>query len=231
MATLVFDIETIGDPFESFDAYTQSQLVASATRRGEDAVSTLALSPLTGSIISLAMYDLERKRGAVYFVGKIPTIDSKADFVVKERTEQELLEDFWEGALSYDTFVTFNGRAFDMPFLIHRSLMCGITPTFTLNQSRYVSKQTLPYHVDLMDEFSFYGAMSKRPSLHLLCLAYGVGSKKGEVDGSQVAELFRSGRFDDLINHNIADVVATTTLYELWRRHLAPTSFLNATQI
>jgi 3'-5' exonuclease len=229
MATLVFDIETIGDSWDSFDTYTKRQLIKSAGEGGEEKVKTqLGLSPLTGSIVSLAMYDLERKQGAVYIVGNEIDVAEEEGFVLKERSEKELLEDFWEGVQSYDVFVTFNGRAFDVPFLIHRSVVCGVKPSLMFNQSRYLTKQSLPYHVDLMDELTMYGAMSKRPALHLLLRAYGIESRKGEVDGSQVAELFLKKKFRDLARHNVDDVIATTALYEKWKTHLAPHSFLNS---
>ncbi|MEY2665647.1 MAG: hypothetical protein RLZZ480_752, partial [Candidatus Parcubacteria bacterium] len=193
MATLVFDIETVGEAWETFDDYTKKSLLGSFERRDvpvsseRELQNQLGLSPFTGSIVSVAMYDIERRRGAVYFVSDVADTFTEGDFVCKCRTEKEILEDFWEGARSYDVFVSFNGRAFDVPFLIHRSLAHDVTPSVSFSQSRYVSRQQLPYHVDLMDEFSFYGAMSKRPSLHLLCRTYGIESKKSEVDGSQVA--------------------------------------------
>jgi uncharacterized protein YprB with RNaseH-like and TPR domain len=232
MATLVFDIETIPEPWKVFDEYTKNQLTKLA--HGEEDIeavkASLGLSPLTGSIVSLAMYDVERNRGAAYYVGDTShETYIEGEFVAKKRTEKEILEDFWDGARSYDVFITFNGRAFDVPFLLHRSVVHSVTPSIQFSQNRYLSKQTFPYHVDLMDELTMYGAMSKRPSLHLLLRAYGIESKKGKVDGSQVAELFKEGRFKELISHNIDDVVATTALYEKWKRHIAPHSFLNAT--
>lgn len=230
MATLVFDIETVGEPWENFDEYTKTQLtkLAHSKEEIETVKNSLGLSPLTGSVVSLAMYDVERKLGAVYYVGgDMDETFTEGEFVAKVRTEKEILEDFWEGAQSYDVFVTFNGRSFDVPFLLHRSVVHGLTPTITLQQNRYLTKQSFPYHVDLMDELTMYGAMSKRPSLHLLLRAYGIESQKGEVDGSQVAELFRAGKFRTLARHNVEDVIATTELYDRWKRHLAPASFLN----
>jgi predicted PolB exonuclease-like 3'-5' exonuclease len=165
----------------------------------------------------------------VYFKGDGTYENERIDdFVVKERSEKEILEDFWEGIKGYDVFVTFNGRSFDIPFLLHRSVVCGVQPSHLFAHNRYLTKQSLPYHVDLMDELTMYGAMNKRPSLHLLLQAYGIESKKGQVDGSQVAELFKAGRFDELVRHNIDDVLATTALYEKWKQYLAPASFLNA---
>jgi 3'-5' exonuclease len=230
MATLVFGIETIPEDWSSFDAYTKDKLIKSAHEAGEaGAKAQLGLSPLTGSIASIALYDVERNQGVVYYVGDGSIANERyGDYLIKERTEKEILEDFWEGVPNYDVFVTFNGRAFDVPFLLHRSVVHNLRPSYTFAHSRYLTKQSFPYHVDLMDELTMYGAMSKRPSLHLLLRAYGIESKKGEVDGSQVAELFRLGKFRELARHNIDDVIATTALYEKWKEFLAPASFLNA---
>lgn len=231
MATLVFDIETIPEPWENFDEYTKKHLTKSVYTKDEIEVvkRSLGLSPLTGRIVSLAMYDIELKRGAVYYTGsEDEEIFNAGEFVIKVRSEKEILEDFWEGAQSYDVFVTYNGRAFDIPFLVHRSVVHGVRPSYSFTQSRYLTKQTLPYHVDLMDELTMYGAMSKRPSLHLLLNAYGIESRKPKVDGSQVMELFLTKKFHDLVHNNIDDVVAITALYEKWKQYFAPVNFLNA---
>lgn len=230
MATLVFDIETIPHEWDSFDAYTKQRLIKSAGDGGEAlAKQQLGLSPLTGNIISVTVFDIERRQGAVYFVGDGSFANDRVDdFLIKERTEKEILEDFWEGSRSYDVFVTFNGRAFDIPFLLHRSAINGVTPSVTFSQSRYLTKQHSPYHIDLMDELTMYGAMSKRPSLALLLQAYGVERRYPEVDGSQIGELFGAKKYREIIEHNIDDVLGTATLYERWKQHLAPASFLNA---
>ena len=238
MATLIFDIETLAESWESFDDITKKAMTrwitqstntkADYERELEKVRSQLGFSPLTGSIVALGMYDLERKLGAVYFVAN-GTEESftEGDFTYKERTEKELLEDFWEGARSYDIFVTFNGRAFDVPFLLHRSVVHGVRPTVDLLSSRYLTRQSLPYQVDLLDELTFYGAM-KRQSLHMYCRAYGIESPKGEGGGAEVAELFRQKKYRNLAAYNARDVIATTALYEKWKQYLAPTSFLNA---
>ncbi len=233
MATLLFDIETIPQPWESFDVYTQAQLLRSHAEYSEKEVKVrLGLSPFTGSIVSVAFYDVERHLGAVYFVGEgYGSHWTDAGVTYKERSEKELLEDFWEGVQDYDVFVTVNVRAFDVPFLLHRSVVHGVKPVHVFNHSRYITKQSLPYHVDLLDELTMYGAMGKRPSLHLACLAYGIESKKGEVDGSNIAELFRQKKFRDIARHNIDDVMATYELYEKWKQYLAPASFINAIEL
>ncbi len=239
MRTLIIDIETVGEAWNDLDDTTQGVLarwIERSARNPEgkelqlkDLRGSLGFSPLTGSIVSIGLYDLERAQGAVYYIGVDTEGDEEVgDFVLKQRSEAAMLREFWEGALEYNTFVTFNGRAFDVPFIMHRSVAHGIKPTRELMKYRYLSHQSAPYHIDLQDELTWYGAMSRRPSLHLFCRAYGIISPKSDgVDGNDVAELFSSGKFRDIALYNSRDVVATKKLYELWLKNLAPASFLN----
>ena len=242
MGTLIFDIETTGKDWANIPESTQYVLTKwigqrpvsdeEKERLNAEAQEKLGLSPFTGTIISLAMYDMERQAGAVYFVADGSVVDYEVDgWKYKVRTEVEILEDFWETAGNYDVFVTFNGRTFDVPFLLHRSLITGVRPTKELTGPRYISRQTLPYHVDLLDEFSFYGAMQRRPSLQLLCDAYGIAYEKDGMGGEDVAEIFCSKKFRDIAEKNAADVMATKALFETWKHNLAPTSFINSVEL
>jgi uncharacterized protein YprB with RNaseH-like and TPR domain len=237
MATLVFDIETVGETWEDIDRVTQDVLLrwvrkTSASKIEEAALTTdlkenLGFSPLTGKIVAIGVYDIERKQGAVYYTGEGTEADVEVGgYILKQRSEKEMLQDFWEGAKSYDTFVTFNGRAFDVPFLLHRSVVHEIIPTCDLMGGRYLYQQKGVRHVDLQDQLTFYGAMFRKPSLHLFCRAYGIESPKVEgVSGDDVAELFANRQFRDIARYNARDVIATTKLYEKWLTYLAPLSF------
>ncbi len=228
MGTLLFDIETVGDAWESFDETTQHALTrwVEKTARSkdehkmltDDIKQGLGFSPLTGKIVAIGLYDLEREQGAVYYTGEGTETDVVAEqFVLKQRSEKEMLRDFWEGAKSYSTFVTFNGRCFDVPFLIHRAAIHGIAPSVNLMEGRYPYQQKTVRHVDLQDEMTFYGAMQRKGNLHLFCRAYGIESPKQEgVSGDDVAELFARKKFRDIARYNVRDVVATTELYKKW---------------
>ena len=133
----------------------------------------------------------------------------------KVRHEADVLCEFWQGVSQYQTVVTFSGRSFALPFLVHRSLAYGIRPSVDLLRFRYLTQQVAPYHVDLQDQLTFYGAWRKRPSLHLLCQAYGIESPI--LDEETTAEDFavHTGRY----------VKTTTDLYHYWRTYLAPAQF------
>lgn len=238
MATLVFDIETVGESWDALDVTTRdilSRWILRTAKNEEerevemkDLRESLGFSPLTGQIVAIGLYDLERKQGVVYYQGEGEEEREEGEYVLKPRTEKEMLEDFWEGAQSYDTFVTFNGRGFDVPFLNLRSAIHRIRPTRDLMDGRYLYQQKMTRHVDLQDQMTFYGAMMRRPSLHLFCRAFGIESPKaGGVAGDDVAELFHAKKFRDIAIYNSRDVIATTALYKKWLSYLAPQSFLN----
>jgi 3'-5' exonuclease len=232
MTTLLFDIETVGEKWEEFDEVTKGVLMrwidkTARTREERNALqidleSGLGFSPLTGFVVAIGLYDLEREKGVIYYTGEGGEKDEVVGpYTYKQRNEREMLAEFWEGASHYDTFVTFNGRAFDVPFLLHRSVVQGVKPTKNLMEGRYPSQQHNCRHVDLQDELTFFGAMSRRPSLHLFCRAYGIESPKTEVSGDDVAELFASKKFRDIARYNARDVVATTALYQKWLEYLS----------
>lgn len=239
MHTLIFDIETVGESWDELDTTTQSLLSRWVDRTAKNEVEHeaemkdlregLGFSPLTGMIVAIGLYDLERKQGVVYYHGNGDEEEyDVGEFILKSRSEKEMLEDFWEGAKEYDTFVTFNGRGFDVPFLNLRSAIHGIRPTHDLMDGRYLYQQKHARHVDLQDQMTFYGAMQRRPSLHLFCRAFGIESPKAEgVAGDDVAELFHAKKFGDIARYNARDVIATTLLYKKWLAYLAPQSFLD----
>ncbi len=229
MSTLVFDIETIGEEWDDLDSTTQAVLSRWIDRTaGSDEVREaelkdlkegLGFSPLTGRAVAVGLYDVERRRGVVYFdpgMGSGEDVD-EGEFVLKPRSEKEMLEDFWEGAKEYETFVTFNGRGFDVPFLLLRSIACGVKPSVDLMEGRYLYQQRGVKHIDLADQLSFYGAVYRRQPLHLFCRAFGIESPKADgVSGDDVARLYREGRQLDIARYNARDVVATTELYHKW---------------
>ena len=239
MSTLIIDIETIGETWDTFDTVTRDTLLRWVERttlseseyeKGKNTlIDSLGLSPFTGSIISIALYDLERNHGVVYYQNhEVQHEMEYEDFILKVRSEKEMLEDFWDGVHSYDTFVTCNGRRFDIPFILMRSAIHGVSPTIDLLCSRYLNQQKMLYHVDLFDQLTFYNTMRKNASLHMFCRSFGIGSPKtAEVHGGKITELFHARKFREIAEYNSRDVIVIAALYKKWLSQLAPQSFLN----
>lgn len=236
MATLVFDIETVGEDFEEYDEPTREALTRWIRRESADEAEFesaltdvkegLGFSPLTGKIVAIGVLDVERVKGAVYF--DHPELNGKGEVGTEDvcklepMSERDMLVKFWEVAEKYDAFVSFNGRAFDAPFLMVRSAVHGIHPSKNLLANRYLSLQPREAkHIDLQEELTFYGAMRKRGSLHLWCRAFGIESPKaGGVSGDDVKGLYESKEFEKIARYNAGDLRATAALFRRWNECL-----------
>jgi DNA polymerase elongation subunit (family B) len=233
MSTLIFDIETIGEEYDSLDETTQEVLTKWIKSESdsedeyesalENLKNELGFSPLTGEIVAIGVLDADKNKGAVFYQSpgtKEKEIEENG-IKLKPMGEKEMLEAFWDGAKQYDEFVSFNGRAFDAPFLAVRSAIHGVRPSCDLLSNRYTSLQRGVKHIDLRDQLSFYGAMRRPGSLHLWCRAFGIKSPKGDgISGDDVSGLFKAKRYLDIARYNVGDLYATKALYEKWREYL-----------
>jgi DNA polymerase elongation subunit (family B) len=234
MGKLVFDIETIGDDFDALDETTQEVLTKwiRHTSKSEsefdqdllDLKNGLCFSPLTGQIVAIGVYDIEKDKGAVYFQAPNADIADSEEGNIKFRvlSEKEMLEQFWNLAQKYDEFISFNGRAFDVPYLLTRSAICEIRATKNLMANRYVSSQ--PHHakhIDLLDQLTFYGSVRRKGNLHLWSKAFGIKSPKEDgVSGDNVGQLFKENKFLEIAKYNVGDLHATTELYKKWEKFI-----------
>lgn len=231
MATLIFDIETVGEDWGNMDETTQELLTKWLKRESydegefdkamEDVKTGLGFSPLTGEIVALGVWDLERQKGAVYYQapGQENAEFEEDGIVFKQHTEAEMLEQFWKLSAKYNDFVTYNGRGFDVPYMMVRSAVHKIKPSKNLLANRYINYMPEnAKHYDLMDQLSFYGTVRKKGSLHLWCRAMGIESPKtGGVTGEDVTGLFKAGKCLEIAKYNVGDLKATGELYLRWK--------------
>jgi Predicted 3'-5' exonuclease related to the exonuclease domain of PolB len=228
---LVVTIKTVGDDLETFDAATRHDLLQGRNEQNfidsTTVAAKLALSPVTGSILALAVYDTERHEGAVYYQSTTTVPDERLGACLyKVRDEATMLREFWQGVASYNTVVTFNGRAFTIPFIIHRSVAKGVSPTIDLERHRYLRQQVSPYHIDLRDQLTNYGAWQSYSSLSLFCRAYGIPYIQAEGSVEQDSNIPPTDAHTTTIAIAAgADVLATALLYEKWQTYLAPPLF------
>jgi len=236
MAKLVFDIETAGENFDEFDETTQKVLTNWVNRsftKGSDehkkAVEKIkdetVFSPLTSQIVAIGVLDYEKEKGVVYFQdpsGKSEKFEED-NIEFKPATEKEMLEGFWQGAENYNEFISFNGRGFDVPFMMLRSAIHKVRPTKNLVGARYLYQHPEgAVHADLQEQLTFYGALGRKGmSLHMFTRAFGIESPKASgVTGDDVTSLFNEGKYEDIARYNVGDLWATKELYDYWNRYL-----------
>jgi len=235
MATLIFDIETSALPVEAFDEVQLEYLFRETARlenevererRRAEIQQMMSLWPFTSRVVCVAMLNADTARGQVLFTADDYEAEGEAGPVefVACCDEMELLTAFWDVAKHYDNIVTFNGRGFDVPFLYLRSAQLNV-PITRKNWLGY-RFQTEP-HCDLAEQLTFYNVSgregaARKFNLDFYCKAFGIESPKGHgVTGMDVQRMMEEGRYREIAEYCLRDVVATVKLHQIWKERLA----------
>ncbi|RPI14813.1 MAG: 3'-5' exonuclease [Ignavibacteriae bacterium] len=226
---LVFDIETIGDSIDDYPQDIQEYLTKSADtdEKKLELIQEFGLNPLTGKIAALGLMDNKKDKGCILVNCEEDTqlCNNHKNFTYLKGDEKFIITKFWEIVVKggYNVFVTFNGRDFDCPFIMLRSLFHKIKPPVNLMKgSDYTSRDN---HVDLMKEFNFYAYSSKggarrKFNLHFYCNKFGIKSPKADgYSGNIVAQLVEEKRYQELADYCIGDVVAENQLFCFWNEY------------
>ena len=210
--TLVFDIETVPAVDMRRVPPTIAQAVGKVAERNEwDHTKVMSLSPYFGQVVSLAVGDGEqdsRTQDVTVFV--VPPPGSKPAGLpawIRPVSEVDLLRAFWALAGHAQVVVSYNGRGFDVPFIVARSLIHKVAVRCDLLSNRY----SLRPHLDL---YQVLGQTRGPASLDVVCWALGLASPKLDMDGSMVATTYAKGDLDSIALYNAGDVRATTGVYQ-----------------
>lgn len=213
--TLVFDIETVPAVDLRKVPPTVAQAVTKyADRQDWDEGKVMSLSPYFGKVVSLAFGDGEVDPDQQEVTVLVTPPDDGVEVRelppgVRMVSEPELLQAFWALAGHASVVVTYNGRGFDVPFLVGRSLQHGIPVRVDLQSNRY----SLRPHLDLYQAMG--GSFGRGPaSLDVVCWALGMPSPKEVMDGSMVSTFFAKGEVGTIAQYNAGDVRATTAVYQ-----------------
>jgi len=219
MSRVVFDIETAGLDFASLEKAVQEYLLrwAETDEDVKEVKESLSFYPQTGEVIAIGMLNPETDRGVVYFQagGKPQEPFEEEGIRYESGSEKDILEKFWSAVKNYDEFVTFNGRAFDCPFILIRSAVHRLRPTRDLMPNRYNGK-----HIDLLDQLTFFGASRRKFNLDMWCRTFGIPSPKTDITGYEVKDLFDSGRYTDIARYCVGDLRATKELLRRWEQYI-----------
>jgi DNA polymerase elongation subunit (family B) len=240
MAKLVFDIETTALPLERFDAEQLEYLFRDAEKlpdstqqqaRRAEIQRFFSLWPLTGQIVCIAMSNVDSFRSKVLFLagqekekGQDEADARTSIEFVPCADEAELLTEFWEVAVRYESIITFNGRTFDVPFIYLRSALLGVA----ISRKDWLGYRfQVEPHCDLLEQLTFYNVSgrdgaARRFNLDFYCKAFGIPSPKGDgITGMDIGRLMAEGRARDVAAYCLGDVQATAKLYKIWKERLA----------
>ena len=226
MRRIVFDIETCAYPFETLYESQREYLLRYADKEPDpekrqmmidDAVRYTSLYPFTSKCIVIGIYDVEKEKSYVYYESQKHEEWTSEDGKVQYKgfSEKEMLESFWRVAKRVDQFITFNGRNFDVPFIMMRSAMLGVKVLKNLMGYRYGDE-----HIDLLEQFTFYG-LTRKFNLDFYCQSFGIESPKSkDISGMEVKNLYEAGRIKDIAVYCSKDIFATYQLYKIWEQYL-----------
>jgi DNA polymerase elongation subunit (family B) len=224
---LVFDIETVGYDLNSLSEsqqefilrYSEKEVDDELKKQKEDAaIRYLSLYPLTAKVVAIGMLNTETEHSMVLYEDseELEWYSENNNVKYSSSSEEEMLTRFWEYVKKVDAVITFNGRNFDLPFLMMRSAMLKIKPTRNFIRKRYDNKS----HIDLLDKFTQYG-ITKKFNLDFYCQAFGIESPKSHgVSGMDVKELYNARKTKEIATYCGHDVRATYMLYKVWDEFL-----------
>lgn len=227
MRKIVFDIETCSLPFESLTESQREYLLHFAEKEKDEviraemineAVRYTSLYPFTAKVISIGIYDIEKDKSFVYYESKVEeewfSEDDQIHF--KGVSEENMIKSFWRIAEFADQVITFNGRNFDVPFLMLRSALLQIKPSKNFLKNRF----DISRHIDLLEQLTFFG-VTRKFNLDFYCQSFGIDSPKSkDITGMEVKTLFEAGRIKEIAIYCSKDVSATFQLYKIWNEYL-----------
>jgi DNA polymerase elongation subunit (family B) len=229
MRRIVIDIETCAYPFDSLSESQKEYLLRYADKETNyekkeamtnDAIRYTSLYPYTAKCIAIGIFDIEKEKSYVYYEsdstwGEEEWKSEDESVHYKGLSEKEMLESFWRVVVAADQIITFNGRNFDVPFLMIRSAMLKVNVTKNLLSNRFGHE-----HIDLLEKLTFYG-ISRKFNLDFYCNAFRIESPKtAKVSGMEVKNLYEAGRIKDIAVYCSKDVYATYQLFKIWDEYL-----------
>lgn len=220
LSALSVDIETVGVNWNELDKEVKEYLMnRGKTKRTEgEAKERLALNPGTGRIIAIGMWRPDEDKGGVLLEEVEKSNEERLEWeefddgaLTYRGSEAEILEEFWRYvSQGVGRLITYNGRAFDGPFLTLRSALLGVKPTRSFLPYRY----SFVRHCDLAEVVSFHGARNLE-SLDFWCRRAGIQSPKSALDGSKVGQVYQKGKLEEIGRYCLQDAQATAKLFKL----------------
>ncbi|MDR2441523.1 MAG: 3'-5' exonuclease [Planctomycetaceae bacterium] len=210
LAYFVFDIESVAD------AQLISKVHFNNSIPPQDAVRKYRDELLAKNDSDFIPYTFQIPISVV--IGKVAEDFSLLDVVVLDEPEyrpHEICNKFWRGWSAYKqpTFVSFNGRGFDIPMLEQAAFRYGISipgwfsldaKTFEQPRNRY----NLKTHIDLCDILTNYGATRFNGGLNLAASILGKPGKMG-TQGYMVQDLYDAGELIKINDYCRCDVLDT----------------------
>lgn len=217
--TLVIDIETVPLASSLAMPYPEADRLPPGNYKNEDAIARWREKDrATWEAERAKVCSLSPRLGRIVCLGYAPDVNEPMALLARaEADESTVLRAFWDlAAANKGPLVTFNG-AFDLNYIIVRSLLWRLRPTVAAStisgwRARY---RTYP-HFDCRGVLTNWDNRTEG-TLGDWAEAFGLGGKDG-MSGADVFPLYQLGHFDEIAAYCTKDVQLTRELY--W--HIAP---------
>lgn len=208
---LLFDVESVPDgELISKTRYPSSNLSP------EDSVARFRQELLTTSGRDFIPYTFHLPVAIV--VAKLRADFSLAEIVSLDQPQHRphvITKHFWTGWEAYEqpTWVTFNGRTFDLPLMEHAAFRFGVSVPkwFNMSDRAYDQRRNrynMHSHIDVQEMLTNYGATWFRGGLNLAATLLGKPGKM-DVQGDMVYDLHRAGKVAEINEYCRCDVLDT----------------------
>ncbi|HCL55484.1 MAG TPA: hypothetical protein DHW82_00525 [Spirochaetia bacterium] len=218
---MVLDIETVKMNLEEDFTDYEKQYLTQFDDEESKFEERMALYPESGKIVSIGCKNIISQKGFVVFhAGEKfkEDMDSEDGSLVLYgcRDEKEILETFWnliksmeQAGYKFNRLITFNGKSFDVPFILMRSAVNNVKITHSLGYKGQAS-----FHCDLLEESTFHWKKRKF-KLHLVAKTLGIPHHKSEErNGKSVWDWFASGMYEEIASYCYEDVELTEKIYQ-----------------
>lgn len=210
--SLFLDIETIPATAQSIADYIAANIKPPATIKLPTSIEKWHKESKAEAVAeAIEKTSLDGAFGQVVCIG-YDLHDSGAPEAVYGLDEPDLLTRF-NAALdtiprnmhNATTVVGHNITGFDLRFLLQRYIVNGIRPHAIIN----AAAKSKPWDANVYDTMTQFAGFGNKISLDKLCMALGIPTPKGDMDGSMVGKAVADGRLLDVVEYCQRDVAAT----------------------
>jgi len=165
-------------------------------------IADMALSPLTGRVASVAVYD-----GNFFTFEHLHTTKHGSN-------EKDLIEHIFSNFIGADEsnyatrkIITCNGINFDIPYLYTRAMILRAS-IGSIPMTVYTRKYTCDYHIDIAQVLGNWSHEAKYNSLDKMS-RFVLDNKKEDFDVTRIIDIIESGDVAELKKYNEKDAQLT----------------------